>query len=137
MRFISNIGFILLAIYFLHITFLNAQEKIATIRTDSDFSSKDFSIGYYDRFDKKNIINLQNDGQMTRLCLDTNFNLISSYDAFKTDISLKQRKTGKLKYLTDLVLKEGLYEAYYDKNTLKIIKLDFAAKEDPQKQVRL
>ena len=122
--------YIFLSVYILQSFLLSAQEKVAYIKVDAGFTTSDFSVAYYDQYDKKVLVNLLDNKKFTRLRLDTNFNVVDSYSLVKADISLNPRDFDKPRYLSEIVLQEGIYETYSNKKKVQIIKPDFLLKKD-------
>ena len=95
-----------------------AQQKIAVIDPGKNFSKDDHAICYYNGYENKFRVTLQNDNVFTRLLYDSNFNLTDSFSFISKVISFNNQQTRRYHFLTEIVLPTGDYEVYANKENI-------------------
>jgi hypothetical protein len=106
------------------------QEKVAAIDPGKNFSTEDHSIGYYNPFENKFRITLQNGNVFTRFLYDSNFNLADSFSFKSKAISFNYRQNDKYYFLTNIILEGGNYEIYTNGEKIFFREPDFKERKD-------
>ncbi|HRG83805.1 MAG TPA: hypothetical protein PLO99_14900 [Chitinophagaceae bacterium] len=93
-------------------------------------TKKDHSLGIYDSIHNRYYLICQTREQITRICYDSNFQLLNFYSFSADSLSIHWDKKKKAGLLGPLILQSGYFEVYNDGKRLLLIKPDYGKKKD-------